>query len=158
MVLWCIIVQSLSVYWWDNPTVITLFIIYIICDFYCCNSIAAIYGNICTYKRISFALVTIYFTYVNEFKVKKICISSRIFVCKQEVRRLSPNFVTMWPRACRLFFPACQLSMLKCCFSFKTNQRVRFIVKLSWQLLSIEFMNKAAIADLVVMNLFGNKM
>ena len=45
---------------------------YIVCDFFCCKSIAAVYGDICIYMHISLALVTIYFTYVNKFKVTEI--------------------------------------------------------------------------------------
>ena len=46
--------------------------IYIICDFFCWKSIAAVHGNICTHMHISFALLTIYFTCVNKYKVSEI--------------------------------------------------------------------------------------
>ena len=36
---------------------------------------------VCAYMHISFALVTIYFTYVNKFNVSEIWISSQIFFC-----------------------------------------------------------------------------
>ena len=73
----------------------------------CVQIYSCCYGNICTYMHISFALVTIYFTYVNKFKVSEIWISSQIF-CVQTRSTVTLTellkYVYWWPLAYRPFF------------------------------------------------------
>ena len=62
--------------------------------------------------HILFALVTIYFTYVNEFKVRVKSESVRkSFVCKQEVERLSPNFLSRYTRGPPAYKPFFMLAL-----------------------------------------------
>ena len=75
---------------------VTIENIYIICDFFCCKSIAAAHGNILTYMYTSFALVTIYFTYVNNFKVSEIRISSQIFCGQTRSTETLTELTSVW--------------------------------------------------------------